>query len=98
MQRTLNIQNDFETEEQTDDLHLKEDFKTFSKATVSIAVHLWHKLETETTERKIRVHKKMLTFMVTSFSAKALRKINGEKSLLHESAGMSGYPQAKGRI
>lgn len=40
----------------------------------------------------------MLTFMVTSFSAKVLRKSNGEKSLLHESAGMTGYPQAKGRI
>lgn len=92
------MQNGFETEEQKDDLHFKEDFKTFSKATVSIAVHLWQKLEIETTEWKIRVDKKMLTFMVTSFSAEVLRESNGEKSLLHESAGVSGHPQAKGRI
>lgn len=33
--------------------------------------------------------------MVTSFSSKALRKINREKSLLNKSAGAIGYPQAK---
>ena len=46
MQRTQNIQNNFETEEQKEDLYLKEDFKAFSKATVIVAICYWHRVDT----------------------------------------------------